>query len=416
MKTMPIDLRSLSPEYKGGGSMRILVLSHMYPNPINPVYGIFVHDQVLALEKLGHDLRVISPVAVAPFPLPVLSAKWRNYAGIPKAANIDGIQVRHPRVLNLPGGAMLDRVGTAWYRSLRKPVQELYSQFPFDIIHCHVALPDGHAGMLLAKEYNKPVIAFVHGADFHATLHRGKRYRDALRQVLKTCNRVVTVSTKLEKIGVDLTGDSSLFETIPNGINLDKVYTGPSPLAEIYRNKTVLLAVGNLKETKGFDLAIQALARLNQNHPQLCLLIAGSGPEAENLRALAAQLGVEEKVEFLGRLEHAKVMEYMSLADVFVLPSWQEGFGVVYVEAMAHGLPIIGCQGQGIADIIESGKNGILVPPRDIDALVAALEDLVTNPGRAREIGAEGRNLVFSHLTWEHNAQKVIALSRGLMQ
>jgi glycosyltransferase involved in cell wall biosynthesis len=79
-------------------------------------------------------------------------------------------------------------------------------------------------------------------------------------------------------------------------------------------------------------------------------------------------------------------------------------------------LPVIGCQGQGIADIIESGKNGILVPPRDIDALVAALEDLVTNPGRAREIGAEGRNLVFSHLTWEHNAQKVIALSRGLMQ
>ena len=396
--------------------MRILILSHMYPNNINPVYGVFVHQQALALNKVGGQCQVICPVSYAPYPLTVVKAKWRNCASISRETIIDGIPIKYPRVLNLPGGSLVHTMGALWYYNLRRMVQSLHAQFPFEIIHSHVALPDGHAGVLLAKELGLPTLTFIHGNDFHATLRRGKKYRAALCRVIAKSDRVVTVSDKLKGIGVSLFGDSSPFVTIPNGVDLQRVYQGRSSLKEEYEGKVILLAVGNLKEPKGIDLIIKALARLAKGHPQLQLLIIGQGPEGNALRSLADQLNLANQVAFLGQLTHAQVMEYMSVADVFVLPSWEEGFGVVYIEAMAHGVPVIACQGQGIADVIVDGENGILVEPQSVESLVAALEKLLSNRNWAQKLGVRGQEYVSTHLTWEENAIKVLELSRELVK
>lgn len=391
--------------------MKILVLSHMYPNKINPVYGIYVHEQVRALKALGCEVKVISPVSLAPFPLTVLSEKWKRYAQVPGQAIMDGIEIAYPRVPNLPGGRLLDRIGKLWYRRLRRLVARIQREFPFEIIHSHVALPDGQAGVLLGREFAVPVLTFIHGADFQVTIHRGEKLRRAVAAVLKDSAGVVTVSRKLERIGRELS--PARYEVIPNGVSLDKVWAGGGKPAKA---APMLLAVGNLKKTKGFDLVITALSRLGQRHPRARLLIIGSGAEAGNLRAQAQELGVSDKVQFLGQMEHGKVMEYMAQADVFVLPSWQEGFGVVYVEAMAHGVPVIACQGQGIADIIRDGENGILVPPRDSGALEAALDRLLTEDDLRLSMGCRGRELVVQGLTWQHNAERVMALGRELME
>lgn len=386
----------------------------MYPNKVNPVYGIYVHDQVRALKELGCEVRVVSPISLAPFPLTVMSRRWKSYSLIGKQAEIDGIQVSYPRVLNLPGGRMLDKIGIVWERMLRETVRAIAKDFKFDIILSHVALPDGQAGILLGQEFGTPVITFIHGADFLVTIHRSEKYRRAVAKVVRGSDHVVAVSNKLKATGLELAGDQSRISVVLNGISLDKVFAGVSPLQDKYKNVKVLLAVGNLKKTKGFDFAIAALARLAVLHPQVRLLIIGSGPEESSLKSQVKSLNLGNQVEFLGRLEHREVMEYMSVADIFVLPSWREGFGAVYIEAMAHGVPVIGCQGQGIADVIRHGYNGILVPPKDVDALEIALSSLLADENLRTVLGRRGQALVQSELTWEKNAERVLAICREL--
>jgi len=101
--------------------------------------------------------------------------------------------------------------------------------------------------------------------------------------------------------------------------------------------------------------------------------------------------------------------------DIFSLLSWREGFGVVYLEAMAHGKPVIGCQGEGIEDVIAHGKNGLLVKPRDIDSLVEALDFLLSHPEEAKAMGERARKLVLENYTWEKNAEKTIKVYKEVL-
>jgi glycosyltransferase involved in cell wall biosynthesis len=120
-------------------------------------------------------------------------------------------------------------------------------------------------------------------------------------------------------------------------------------------------------------------------------------------------------VEFLGQLSHKKVMEYMAVTDIFSLPSWNEAFGVVYIEAMAQGKPVIGCQGEGIEDFVEDGKTGLLAKPKDVDSLVKALDFLLSHPTEAQEIGKRAGDLVLKHYTWEKNAEKTIEVYQEVL-
>jgi glycosyltransferase involved in cell wall biosynthesis len=128
-----------------------------------------------------------------------------------------------------------------------------------------------------------------------------------------------------------------------------------------------------------------------------------------------ANLGVDSQVEFIGRLSHEKVMKYMAEIEIFSLPSWLEGFGVVYLEAMAHGKPIIACQGEGIEDVITHGETGLLVEPKNVESLVEAIDFLLSNPEKAKSIGERARNLVLEKYTWEKNAEKTIEVYREVL-
>ena len=103
-------------------------------------------------------------------------------------------------------------------------------------------------------------------------------------------------------------------------------------------------------------------------------------------------------------------MQYLSICDVFSLPSWEEGFGVVYLEAMAYGKPVIACKNQGISDVVTDGETGLLVEPKDINTLINAIDFLLSNPEEAQKIGEKGRKLVLENYTWEKNAQKTIKI------
>ena len=114
-------------------------------------------------------------------------------------------------------------------------------------------------------------------------------------------------------------------------------------------------------------------------------------------------------------LSHDDVLKYMSEADIFSLPSWNEAFGVVYIEAMACGKPVIGCEGEGLEDFVRNFETGLLVKPKDVNSLAEAMDFLLSNPDKAKEIGKRGQKLVLDNYTWEKNAEKTIRVYQEVL-
>ena len=406
--------------------MKILVISHMYPSTVNPVYGIFVHKQVKALKEQGCDLKVISPVPFAPWPLPLLKSKWRKYASIPAYGLVDGVEVYYPRYLEFPRSYLLQHSGYFMYRSIRRLGERLFRDLKFDLIHAHVALPDGHAAFLLKKDLQVPAVVSIHGVDFLSTIHKGEKIKQKMFGVLEGVDGIITVSSKLKNI-IREQPFAAKTEVINNGINPEDCVPAQASVQAQAEASTEapskaceeeasgqpsrlckLLSVSNLKKTKGLDINLRAVAQLAPKYPDLRYFIVGDGEERENLQKLAAELNIKEKVIFLGRLDHPATMKQMAEADIFCLPSWQEGFGIVYIEAMAQGLPVIAVQGEGIEDVITHDQNGLLVRPHSVEDVVKALDLLLSNPAKALSLAQAGRQTVMNGFTWTHNAQKTL--------
>ncbi|MDQ4076227.1 MAG: glycosyltransferase [Chloroflexota bacterium] len=176
--------------------------------------------------------------------------------------------------------------------------------------------------------------------------------------------------------------------------------------------------MGFLVERKGHAYVLKALRRLLDLDAgyDLRYVIVGNGPEEENLRALVEVLDLTEIVSFEGYKAHDEVWRYFAACDIFVLPSWDEAFGVVYVEALSQAKPVIGCEGAGgpedlkaLADCVE------LVKPRDVGSLVHALQRLLDDPARRQQMGKVGQKVVEEYFTWERNAADTMAIYREVV-
>ena len=397
--------------------MKVLVLSHMYPSKFNEMNGIFVHEQVKALTAKGVEVQVISPVLWAPFPINYLSPKWKNYSKIPKKTIYEGINIWHPRYLAFPRSWFFASSGQRMYLGIKDLVAKIYQEFQFDLIHAHVALPDGFAAIRVSEICNRPFIVTVHGQDLQITLYRGKGCKKALYKVFKKARRVITVSNKLKKIAQNNIGFDEKIIVIGNGVSLNNQIKDKNRIkTKSYLNQKTILSASNLITLKGIDLNLKAFALLINKYSDLKYQIIGDGPEKNRLRKLAADLGINNRVEFLGRLAHKEVLKYMAKADIFSLPSWNEGFGVVYIEAMVQGKPVMGCKGEGIEDFVEHGKTGMLVEPKDVDSLVQTIDYLLSNPDEARAMGERARKLVLENYTWGKNAEKTIEVYKEVIK
>lgn len=159
-----------------------------------------------------------------------------------------------------------------------------------------------------------------------------------------------------------------------------------------------IVSVGRLVAKKGFDLLIRAFARLDRAGQRL--IIAGDGPERRALVALAEAEGVADHVDFLGSRPHAEALAVIRSGAIFALPCRtsstgdRDGIPVVLMEAMAAGKPVIAGRLETIAELVEDGKSGLLVPPDDVDALIGALQALVDDPARGKKMGLAGRKRV----------------------
>ena len=165
---------------------------------------------------------------------------------------------------------------------------------------------------------------------------------------------------------------------------------------------------------KKFDVTLRAFALLKHRYPAINMAVVGSGPELENLKKLCCELNIERDVEFTGKLPNNEVLRRMAAAQFFCMPSVREGFGIVYLEAMASGCITIGTKGEGIDGFIKSGENGFLVSPDSPGEIAEIINTCLCDSALAGRIVENGKSCALK-MTWEHNVDQYIKLFRELI-
>ena len=387
---------SILPAQNPRGPLHVLTLTPFYPTDQDDAAGCFVAEPVDALARAG----VINTVfAVRPF----YRGKVR-----PRQSSLHEEWLRYP---SLPGNAGLPTSGAFLFARIVGKVREMQRTRPIDVIHAHAPLPCGHAAMLLRSELGLPYVVSVHGLDvFSSEQVRGKAgewCRRISQRVFQSSQRVVCISEQVRQRVLEGTGSTCRTSVVYNGV--DPVLFSPDS-----RPSTALkiLSVGNLIPIKGHDLLIRAVGALIPEFPNLSLEIIGEGPELSRLRTLAASLQITDRVSFMGKRSRHQVAEAMRQCTIFALPSKYEGLGCVYLEAMATGKPVVGCRGQGIAEIIQHGSNGFLVGPDNEKELTLALALLLREEPRRRAMGTAARDTIEDRLTLARQAESLARVYR----
>jgi glycosyltransferase involved in cell wall biosynthesis len=385
--------------------VRVLVVSHLYPAPGYERH-LFVHEQVLALRRLGVDVVVCSPTPAAPRLL-WFRRRWREMGSRPRQAVRDGVPATYPRALVLPRQTLFSRSGDFFYLGMRAVANALGA---FDLIHAHQALPDGAAAQRLAARLGVPYVITVHGGDVYRHLRRGGAVAARTRSALRGAAAVVAVSRRVATLLAREVPPDRL-HVCHNGVvgGLERV-----PPADVLPGRPVLLTVGYLIPRKGHATVLEAVRRVRQHGLDAVWLVVGDGPLRRHLEASAAQQGLAGAVQFLGRRPHEEVLALMARADLFVLPSWDEAFGLVYTEAMTQETPVVACAGEGPEDFIVHGQSGYLVPPRDAPALADVIEAALRDDQARRAIGRAGRQAA-AELTWRSNAEAHLELYQAIL-
>jgi glycosyltransferase involved in cell wall biosynthesis len=389
--------------------VRVLVVSHLYPSP-GVERHLFVHEQNRALQALGVEIRVVSPTPYAPRLL-WRDPRQRRRGQKPRHAVRDGIAADYPRVPQLPRHLLFDRLGDLAYPFVRRAAAV---RDGVDLVHAHQALPDGAVAQRLAAELGVPYLVTVHGADVYQHLRRGDAVGRRAAAVLGGAAVVMANSGAVARLLADVVPSQRLRVVLNGTTGLDVTVPAAD---DVYPGEPLLLTVGYLIERKGHAVVLEALVLLAQQGLRPHWLIVGEGVLREQLASQAASLGLAETVHFLGRQPHRRVLELMARAELFVLPSWDEAFGLVYTEAMMQETPVVACRGEGPEDFVEDGVSGYLVPARDPRSLADVVAAVQADPAAAAAVGAAGRASAAA-LTWTRNARLTLAayeqaLARG---
>jgi glycosyltransferase involved in cell wall biosynthesis len=281
-----------------------------------------------------------------------------------------------------------------------------------DILHTHWLVPQGLAGAFLHRLTGILHIASIHGTDLNIL----KKYT-VLHPVCRFITRhsaVITVnSSYMKRQLLAVSPDCEMkIRIVPMGIDPEQF--GIAPVADMkqrYGAGHLIMSVGRLIDWKGTEFLIRAIPAVLEKFPDAKLLIVGAGPERDVLVRQVRELGLENRVIFLGFISKTDLIAYYHSADVFVLPSINragktEGLGVVLLEAMASGCPVIGSNVGGIPDIIVDGENGFLVPEQDPAALAEKIIQILSNDDLTDQFRKSGYETVQTRFTWEIISKK----------
>ncbi len=387
--------------------MRVLLLNYEYP-PFGGGAGVATEALARTFASRGVTVDVVTAGQEASRESELL---WNGDASAEGLLNVYRVRCRRALVHQAGMG------DAASYLIAALPlVRRLLRTEQYDVAHFFFSLPTG--AMIPFLNLGKtPVIVSLRGSDVpgydshnRALEHAHRLLGPLTRWIWRRADRVVPVCESLGQMALQ-TMPSLDYTVMPNGVDLTRFYP---PVSRRHRrsNRVRCLAVARLVERKGLDHLIRAIASLERGRYEL--EIVGTGPDEHSLRELAATLGLDGLVKFSGSLDRATVARRYREADIFTLASVEEAFGNVFAEAMACGLPVVGSNIGGIPALVQHGRNGLLVAPRDPLALAAAIHQLGENPALRAEMGRRNRAHAEATLSWDRIGTRYLSLYSGV--
>ncbi len=352
--------------------MKILVIPSWYP----PNSGYFFQELNIALlhEKNNVDVLVNTITSFKSFKFTALFKKNIYH-------NEFGLNVYRSKFYNIPKLNFLS--SRLWIRNTYKRYLEYVKKNGHpDIIHAHSSIWAGVVASEINKQFSIPFVITEHRSRFIYNTAEAKKmlpekYFPLLKPALQKASLVTCVSPALKNKLVDIADSvKNKITIIPNTVNTDDF-----KLTSIEKPKDIFnwFSLGKLNPVKGFDILLEAVSLIRKNSDKKIILrIGGDGPEYKNLYQLRKQLNLEKTVFFTGKLTKDEVIKEMHLAHAFVLPSRFEAFGVVYIEAMACGLPVIGTDAGGQSSIINK-DNGYITESENPNKLASAMSEMMEN-------------------------------------
>ena len=360
--------------------MRILAFNYEYP-PLGGGGGV-VFAQIMEELSQRHDVVVVTSA----------------YGGLPRRETHGRLEIQRVRVVartelstaTMP--SMLSYWPSSAWRGMR-----LARGSKFDIINSHFAVPSAPSADMVARWFGIPHVLSIHGGDIFdpsksMSPHRLPVVRGFVSKLLKRADCVVAQSTDTADNARRYYRPERSIEIIPLGIVPLTVKPVPRSALGLGENRFVMVTVGRLVARKNLDDLLHVLAQRAEERD--LLVVIGDGPKRAELQALAKSLGLEARIRFEGRVDEERKQQLLAASDAFVSTSEHEGFGLVFLEAMDRGLPVVAYDRGGQRDFLSDGVTGGLVPLRDRNAFAAAIGRLDLDTAYRARCADHNRNAV----------------------
>ncbi len=306
---------------------------------------------------------------------------------------------------NLHFQSQKDLILYAWkaYWFSRKLIRT--SEKKFDLTHAFFTVPCGFLSLVLKCQNKIPYIVSLRGSDVPGYSERFsylyKIITPLIKLIWKNADSVISNSQGLKDLALR-TDPRQEIGIIYNGIDIENFKPGNTE--KDGKEIVIMPGASRITARKGLRYLIEAIKKLSAKYPGISLKLIGDGNERKNLELLAEKLNIKEKIEFVGAVPHEKVLEYYQQADIFVLPSLNEGMSNSMLEALAVGLPLIATDTGGTREIIDENENGFIVRMKDSQDITDKLEKLILSPELRKKMGETSRRIA-EKMSWKGVAE-----------
>ena len=302
-----------------------------------------------------------------------------------------------------------------WLTSGRAPA--------YDVIHCGNIRPVGYGVRWANRQLGVPYLVYVNGGDLLRERRKSERSsikRMSARSILGNASGIVATSKWVADLSADVMAEIGVTNPpriVALDLGTDPAHFNASRDTGALRRRwnvgdaPLLITVARLVPHKGQDMGIRALASLSRDFPQLRYIMVGEGHDEQRLRGLARELGVADKVAFVGPMRDDELPEAYATSTIYLGASRVdkeinvEGFGISFLEAGASGIPSVAGDSGGVRSAVRDAETGIVVPPADADAIADAIRALLVNPERRQQMGRAARRAVETHYNWDRVAR-----------
>lgn len=380
--------------------LKILLVSNLYPNENEPTRGVFTEQIV---EKLSNN-NVVEVVAPTPwFPTFLNRFKPTPHKYLPSTCIRKNIKVHHPQYVVIPKiGRWL--YGLLFFLGIFNTLRKLKKTFKPDVINVHWMYPDGFGTVLAAKILGIPVVTHSLGCDINEYSQYPLR-RVFISLALKMANFNISVSEELRNKTIELGSSPEKTISIMNGVNPELFSTKNQDQMRdklhLPKDKKLVLYAGNFNIEKGLEILLRAFSLVHKKHPNVVLVIVGSGPLEEHIKSVVSELKIADKLVFIGRVEHNQVINYLSASDFLCLPSLREGCPNIVLESLSSNTPVIASKVGAVPEMLKSKgtKLGLMSEPNSVEDLAKVLTETLSMDWP--------KDLDFKWMDWQESANKI---------